>query len=66
MLVRHVPAGPFEGLGKQDLPAQMCAFVRDVLRAEATRPVGWFDAIHSHYWLSGQVGRSLATGGACR
>jgi D-inositol-3-phosphate glycosyltransferase len=57
VLVRHVPAGPFEGLGKQDLPAQMCAFVRDVLRAEATRPVGWFDAIHSHYWLSGQVGQ---------
>ncbi|MFD1825273.1 MULTISPECIES: D-inositol-3-phosphate glycosyltransferase [Mumia] len=54
--VRHVPAGPFEGLGKEDLPAQMCTFVRDVLRAEATHPVGWFDAIHSHYWLSGQVG----------
>jgi D-inositol-3-phosphate glycosyltransferase len=26
------------------------------LRAEAARPEGWFDLIHSHYWLSGQVG----------
>ncbi|MGH1561513.1 D-inositol-3-phosphate glycosyltransferase [Mumia sp. DW29H23] len=58
--VRHVPAGPFEGLGKEDLPAQMCTFVRDVLRAEATRPLGWFDAVHSHYWLSGQVGQVAA------
>src|SRR3978361_2447141 len=24
--VRHVSAGPFEGLGKDELPAQMCAF----------------------------------------
>lgn len=54
--VRHVAAGPFEGLDKEDLPAQMCTFVRDVLRTEATHPVGWFDLIHSHYWLSGQVG----------
>ncbi|XEK80628.1 D-inositol-3-phosphate glycosyltransferase [Mumia sp. Pv4-285] len=60
VMVRHVPAGPFEGLGKHDLPAQMCTFVRDVLRAEANRPVGWFDAVHSHYWLSGQVGQVAA------
>ncbi len=26
------------------------------MRAEAARPEGWFDLIHSHYWLSGQVG----------
>src|SRR5215831_675581 len=54
--VRHVNAGPFEGLAKEDLPAQMCAFTNGVLRAEAARPVGFYDVIHSHYWLSGQVG----------
>jgi D-inositol-3-phosphate glycosyltransferase len=54
--VRHVIAGPFEGLAKEDLPAQLCAFTHGVLRAEASRPPGYYDLIHSHYWLSGQVG----------
>ncbi len=54
--VRHITAGPFEGLLKQDLPGQLCAVTAGVMRAEAARPEGWFDLIHSHYWLSGQVG----------
>ncbi|HWJ82907.1 MAG TPA: D-inositol-3-phosphate glycosyltransferase [Nocardioides sp.] len=54
--VRHVHAGPYEGLKKDELPGQMCAFAREVLRTEATFPLGHYDAVHSHYWLSGQVG----------
>jgi D-inositol-3-phosphate glycosyltransferase len=54
--VRHVTAGPFEGLSKEDLPAQLCAFTSGVMRIEAARPPGWYDLVHSHYWLSGQVG----------
>lgn len=54
--VRHVTAGPYEGLGKDDLPAQLCAFTSGVLRAEAQHEPGYYDLIHSHYWLSGQVG----------
>lgn len=54
--ISHVRAGPFEELPKADLPAQMCAFSAELLRAEAARPAGWFDLIHSHYWLSGHVG----------
>ncbi len=54
--VRHIHAGPFEGLTKHELPAQLCVFAREVLRAEAAQPVGHYDALHSHYWLSGQVG----------
>ena len=54
--VTHLRAGPFEELRKEDLPAQMCAFSAGLLRTEAGRPEGWFDLIHSHYWLSGQVG----------
>ena len=54
--VRNVIAGPFEGLGKADLPGQLCAFAQGVMRAEAARPEGWYDLVHSHYWLSGQVG----------
>jgi D-inositol-3-phosphate glycosyltransferase len=58
--VRSVVAGPFEGLVKTDLPGQMCPFVREVLRTEATFPHGHYDLVHSHYWLSGQVGTVLA------
>jgi D-inositol-3-phosphate glycosyltransferase len=54
--VRHVTAGPFEGLSKEDLPAQLCALTSGVLRAEAAHEPGWYDVVHSHYWLSGQVG----------
>lgn len=54
--VRHITAGPFEGLHKADLPGQLCAMTAGVLRVEASKPEGWFDLIHSHYWLSGQVG----------
>jgi D-inositol-3-phosphate glycosyltransferase len=56
VVVHNVTAGPYEGLGKADLPAQLCAFTAAVLRAEAAREPGWYEAIHSHYWLSGQVG----------
>jgi D-inositol-3-phosphate glycosyltransferase len=54
--VVHVSAGPYEGLDKNDLPGQLCAFAAGVLRAEAHRPEGWYDVVHTHYWLSGQVG----------
>ena len=54
--VRHVTAGPFEGLAKEDLPGQLCAFTSGVMRIEAAREPGWYDLVHSHYWLSGQVG----------
>src|SRR5215467_6944221 len=56
VVVRHVTAGPFEGLAKAELPGQLCAFTAAVLRAEARHEAGWYDLIHSHYWLSGQVG----------
>jgi D-inositol-3-phosphate glycosyltransferase len=56
VLVHNLHAGPFEGLTKIELPGQMCVFAREVLRAEAAQPLGHYDAVHSHYWLSGQVG----------
>ncbi|MFB9955975.1 D-inositol-3-phosphate glycosyltransferase [Cellulomonas denverensis] len=56
VLVHHVLAGPYEGLDKNDLPGQLCAMTAGVLRSGAHRPAGWFDVVHAHYWLSGQVG----------
>jgi D-inositol-3-phosphate glycosyltransferase len=56
VLVRQVIAGPFEELDKADLPAQLCQFTLEVLRAEAAYAPGRYDLVHAHYWLSGQVG----------
>ena len=54
--VRHLVSGPFEGLSKEDLPSQLCALTSGLLRVEAQHEPGYFDLLHSHYWLSGQVG----------
>ncbi|MCH0538577.1 D-inositol-3-phosphate glycosyltransferase [Streptomyces sp. MUM 203J] len=56
VLVRHVEAGPYGGLSKEDLPAQLCAFTHGVMRAWAGHRPGHYDLVHSHYWLSGHVG----------
>lgn len=54
--VKQITAGPFEGLTKQSLPSQLCALSAGVLREEALQKEGYYQLIHSHYWLSGQVG----------
>jgi D-inositol-3-phosphate glycosyltransferase len=56
VLVRHVHAGPFEELAREELPEQLCAFTSGVLRVEARHEPGYYDLVHSHYWLSGHVG----------
>ncbi|MBA9003255.1 D-inositol-3-phosphate glycosyltransferase [Actinomadura cellulosilytica] len=56
VLVRHVVAGPFEELDKNELPAELCGFTSGVLRTEAAYEPGHYDLLHTHYWLSGQVG----------
>ncbi|MBZ4015131.1 D-inositol-3-phosphate glycosyltransferase [Streptomyces purpurogeneiscleroticus] len=56
--VHHLHAGPCGPLAKEALPGTLSAFSRDLLRAaEQRRP---YDVVHSHYWLSGQVGRAVA------
>jgi D-inositol-3-phosphate glycosyltransferase len=54
--VHHLVAGPYEGLDKEALPGQLCAFAAGLMRVVAHAPEGHFDVVHSHYWLSGQVG----------
>ena len=57
--VINVVAGPYEGLEKEELPTQLAAFAGGVFQfARARGEV--YDLIHSHYWLSGQVGWLLA------
>ncbi|MFE7173802.1 D-inositol-3-phosphate glycosyltransferase [Streptomyces sp. NPDC057616] len=57
VVVRHIDAGPYEGLAKENLPTQLCAFTHGVTQAWAAHRPGHYDLIHSHYWLSGHVGR---------
>lgn len=53
--VINIVAGPYEGLAKEELPTQLAAFAGGVL--EFARCEGLeYDLLHSHYWLSGQVG----------
>ncbi|WJY67213.1 D-inositol-3-phosphate glycosyltransferase [Corynebacterium auris] len=57
--VINIVAGPYEGLSKEELPTQLAAFAGGIV--QFTRHHGLsYDLIHSHYWLSGQVGWLLA------
>jgi len=58
VVVRHVTAGA-PGLIKDDLPAHLRTFADGVLDGESNRCAHPFDVVHSHYWLSGLVGRQL-------
>ena len=57
--VINVVAGPYEGLEKDDLPTQLAAFSGGVVQFARANGEN-YDLIHSHYWLSGQVGWLLA------
>ena len=56
--VRHIPAGPAGPIDKADLPSLVPAFSAALLRA--SRPCHGYDVVHSHYWISGLVGRDAA------
>ncbi|HZK31486.1 MAG TPA: glycosyltransferase, partial [Corynebacterium sp.] len=53
--VINVIAGPYEGLAKEELPTQLAAFAGGMLEYVRCHYLS-YDVIHSHYWLSGQVG----------
>lgn len=53
--VINVVAGPYEGLTKEELPTQLVAFADGILEYAKCSGLR-YDVLHSHYWLSGQVG----------
>ena len=53
--VINIVAGPYDGLEKEALPTQLAAFAGGVVQFHRCHDVE-YDLIHSHYWLSGQVG----------
>jgi D-inositol-3-phosphate glycosyltransferase len=58
--VHHVLRQATADLAKDDLPGQLDAAAAEVLRHPAAQRAGGYDVVHSHYWLSGQVGRVAA------
>ena len=53
--VINIVAGPYEGLEKEELPTQLAAFAGGIVEYAKCNHLS-YDLIHSHYWLSGQVG----------
>ncbi len=53
----RVKAGPCDPVPKADLPRFLPEFLGGVLQRERREGRG-YDVVHSHYWLSGWVGRS--------
>jgi D-inositol-3-phosphate glycosyltransferase len=53
----QVQAGPCAPVPKDDLPRFLPAFLGRVLERQRHEGAG-YDVVHSHYWLSGWVGRS--------
>lgn len=58
--VRHIEAGPFKGLSKEELPSQIGALTHGVMEIFNSLPANYYQILHSHYWISGQLGWMLS------
>ena len=54
--VRHIEAGPYKGLSKEELPSQLGALTHGMMDILSTLPKDYYKILHSHYWISGQLG----------
>jgi len=54
--VKHLVAGPFEGLSKEELPSQLGALTSAFMNFQKQLPSDYYSLLHSHYWISGQLG----------
>ena len=54
--VKHLEVGPHEGLSKEELPGQISALTSEFMKFQKQLPKDYYDVIHSHYWISGQLG----------
>lgn len=64
--VIHLVAGPDRPVPKEELDEHVCEFMYSLLRFESEEAAALglvsptYDAVHSHYWLSGRAGRLVA------
>ena len=54
--VHHLEAGPIGALTKEELPSQISALTHAFMEHQSGKPSNYYDIIHSHYWISGQLG----------
>ena len=54
--VHHLEAGPISALTKEELPSQIGALTHAFMEHQIGKPNDYYDIIHSHYWISGQLG----------
>ncbi|MEI7930465.1 MAG: D-inositol-3-phosphate glycosyltransferase [Actinomycetes bacterium] len=54
--VHHLEAGPISALTKEELPSQISALTHAFMEHQSGKPNDYYDLIHSHYWISGQLG----------
>jgi D-inositol-3-phosphate glycosyltransferase len=54
--VKHLVAGPFDGLSKEELPSQLGALTSAFMNYQKQLPSDFYSLLHSHYWISGQLG----------
>ena len=54
--VHHLEAGPVSYLTKEELPSQISALTHAFMEHQSGKPSDYYDLIHSHYWISGQLG----------
>ena len=54
--VKHLVAGPFGGLSKEELPSQLGALTSSFMSYQKQLPNDYYSLLHSHYWISGQLG----------
>ena len=54
--VHHLEAGPIGALTKEELPTQIGALTHAFMEHQSGKPNDYYDIIHSHYWISGQLG----------
>jgi len=54
--VHHLEAGPVSKLSKEELPAHTGALMSAFMHHQLGKPHNYYDLIHSHYWISGQLG----------
>ena len=54
--VKHLVAGPFGGLSKEELPSQLGALTSAFMNYQKQLPNDYYSLLHSHYWISGQLG----------
>lgn len=54
--VHHLEAGPVSKLSKEELPAHTGALMSAFMHHQLGKHHNYYDVIHSHYWISGQLG----------